>query len=104
MFLSMMGCTVVEAASPALLALLDETKEAVQEKSSLLACAFLDPHLRDYILDIKCGNCETIGSKLKKCPCGKAYYCGTECQQAQWRAYKSEHKSAPVRKNAKVNN
>jgi hypothetical protein len=90
-FLSMMGCTKVETASPALLALLDETKEAVKEKSSALVFAFL-PHLGDYVLGIKCGNCEKIGSKLKKCPCGKAYYCSTECQKAKWRAHKSEHK------------
>jgi hypothetical protein len=34
MFLSMIGCTVVEAAFPALLALLEETMDDVQEKSS----------------------------------------------------------------------
>jgi hypothetical protein len=90
-FLSMMGCPQVEAASPALLALLNETREDVMEKSSRLAFAFA-PHLGDYVLGIKCGNCETIGSKLKKCPCGKAYYCSTECQRAQWRVHKSEHK------------
>jgi hypothetical protein len=103
MFLSMMGCTVVEAASPALLALLDETKEDVKDKSSLLAFAFA-PHLGDCLRGIKCGNCDTIGSKLKKCPCGKAYYCSTECQKAQWRVHKSEHKSAPVSKNVTANN
>jgi hypothetical protein len=91
MFLSMMGCTKVEAASPALLALLDETKEAVQQKSSLLAFSFL-PHLGDHVLGIKCGNCATVGSKLKKCPCGMAYYCSTECQKAQWKVHQSEHK------------
>jgi hypothetical protein len=93
MFLSMMGCTQVEAASPVLLALLTETlmDDDMKEKSCHLAFAFA-PHLGDYILGIKCGNCEAIGSKLKKCPCGKAYYCSTECQKAQWRVHKSEHK------------
>jgi hypothetical protein len=103
MFLSMMGCNVVEAASPALLALLDETWDDVEEKSSRLAFAFY-PNLRDCVQGIKCGNCETIGSKLKKCPCGKAYYCSSECQKAQWRVHKSEHKRLLVRKNAKANN
>jgi hypothetical protein len=92
MFLSVMGCTKVEAASPALLALLNETQGDVKEKSCHLLFAFA-PHLGgDYLLGIKCGNCETIGSKLKQCPCGKAYYCSTECQKAQWRVHKSEHK------------
>jgi hypothetical protein len=91
MFLTMMGCTQVEAASPALLALLNETLDDVKEKSCPLSFGFA-PHLEDYLLGIKCGNCDTIGSKLKKCPCGKAYYCSTECQKAQWRVHKNEHK------------
>jgi hypothetical protein len=102
MFLSMMGCTVVEAASPALLALLDETKVVVTAKSSRQAFAFA-PHLGDYVQGIQCGNCATVGPKLKKCPCGKAYYCSTECQKDQWKMHMSEHKSALARKNAKAN-
>jgi hypothetical protein len=91
MFLSIMGCTQLEAASPALLALLNETLDDVKEKSCPLAFAFA-PHLVDHLLGIKCGNCDTIGSKLKECPCGKTYYCSTACQKAQWREHKSEHK------------
>jgi hypothetical protein len=103
MFLSMMGCTQVEAASPVLLALLNKKQGDVKEKSCSLAFAFA-PHLGDYLRGIKCGNCETIGSKLKQCPCGKAYYCSTECQKAQWKLHKSEHKRLLVRKNATANN
>jgi hypothetical protein len=78
MFLSMMGCIHVEATSPALQALLTESllDDDVKENSYNLSFTFA-PHLGDYVLDIKCGtnlppNCETIGSKLKKRPRGKA--------------------------------
>jgi hypothetical protein len=66
MFLSMMGCTVVEAASPALLALLDETKEDVKSKSTRHAFAFA-PHLRDSSRGLKCGNCE-MDQSLRNAP------------------------------------
>jgi hypothetical protein len=90
MFLSMMGCPKVEAATPALLVLLNETLDDVKKKSCHLAFEFA-PHLVDHLLGIQCGNCDTIGSELKICPCGKAYYCSTECQKAQWKMHKIEH-------------
>jgi hypothetical protein len=89
MFLSMMGCTVVEAASSALLASL---KEWLRQNT---------PYTSDYAQDKKCGNCGMCGPKLKRCPCGKAYYCSDHCQRAKWEEHKSEHKSAIARENAK---
>jgi hypothetical protein len=88
-FLFLMGCTVVEAASSALLALLEET------------CRQDAPHLSDYHHGIKCGNCGIYGPKVKPCPCREAYYCSTQCQHAKWEEHKSEHKSAIARKNAR---
>jgi hypothetical protein len=101
LFLSMMGCTEVEAASPALLNLLEETLSHVLVET--YRHVFSDsPDIVDYSRGIKCGNCRKYETKYK-CPCGKAYYCSPECQKAQWEEHRSEHKSAFARKNAKMN-
>ena len=36
-----------------------------------------------------CANCAvTRHRKMRRCPCGKAYYCGRECQKEHWRRHK----------------
>jgi hypothetical protein len=100
LFLSMMGCTQVEVADPALLTLLTETWDGVMVETTRYACPD-SPHINDYSRGIKCGNCGLYGPKLQGCPCGKTYYCSTQCQNAKWEEHKSEHKSAIARKKAK---
>jgi hypothetical protein len=102
LFLSMMGCTQVELADPALFTLLRETWEGVMVETYRYSCPD-SPHLVDYSRGIKCGNCGMYGPKLQECSCGRAYYCSTRCQNAQWKEHKNECKSALARKNAKMN-
>jgi tetratricopeptide (TPR) repeat protein len=37
-----------------------------------------------------CATCGTVAPKLKKCPCGTAHYCGSECQKKDWPTHKEE--------------
>jgi tetratricopeptide (TPR) repeat protein len=37
-----------------------------------------------------CAACGTIAPKLKKCPCGTAQYCGSECQKKDWPTHKDK--------------
>jgi hypothetical protein len=40
-----------------------------------------------------CGCCELdTGAKMKKCPCGSAFYCSIEHQKSAWRAHMPIHK------------
>ena len=37
-----------------------------------------------------CANCAvTRQRKMRRCPCGKAYYCGRECQKEHWRRHQT---------------
>lgn len=38
-----------------------------------------------------CANCSiTSARKMRRCPCGGAYYCGSKCQKTHWPAHKPE--------------
>lgn len=97
LFFAMMGCTEIDEADPDLLNLWEATKEggdAALEKGDKAN----SPHLYDLSRGNKCGNCEKVGPRLKKCSCGGTYYCNVDCQTAQWKHHKNEHKARPKRK------
>lgn len=41
------------------------------------------------VMGKRCGYCgEREGSKLQKCACGVAFYCGVDCQRKHWKEHK----------------
>lgn len=99
-FLSMMGCSDVSGVDPALEALLVQSWSTVVTAKGLFDYD-VTPHLSDMSNGIKCFHCSKIGPTLKKCPCGKAYFCDNECMREKWSQHKMLHKATMAKKKAK---
>lgn len=97
-FLPMMGFTDIGAADPELLELL---KDRDSIRRSRRTSKEESPYMYDMERGISCGNCGLVGPNLRICACGKAFYCGDECQNARWKGHKNEHKKA-MRKMART--
>jgi hypothetical protein len=48
-----------------------------------------------------CTSCGTLQARLKKCPCGTARYCNSDCQRKHWPTHKPSHKAALLKKKKK---
>jgi hypothetical protein len=48
-----------------------------------------------------CSSCSARQAKLKRCPCGTARYCNSDCQRKHWPTHKPSHKAALLRKKKK---
>lgn len=92
---TMMGVEDVEEADLSLLNLLNNTWDEVNARSCRHLMPFDKmPAMHDMALGVKCMNCDKIGAGVKACPCGKAWFCGKECQRKKWPEHKKDHKLA----------
>jgi len=87
--MSMMSCSDVDAADPALLELLRETKDDVLRNNNAIKKNL--PHLSDMMQNKNCGDCQRVGLQLMKCTCGKAHCCNKDCQMAQSKMHKIDN-------------
>ncbi|CAB9528727.1 expressed unknown protein [Seminavis robusta] len=99
-FMAMMGCKDIDVADSTVLQLLEQQPKTAMKKVSPFSKK-ATPHLYDHAAGNQCGKCGKVGPSLKKCSCGKAYYCSKECQADQRRSHRADHNKAMKKDNKK---
>ena len=98
-FMAMMGCEHIGVANARLLKLLGQHVETQPVRDPFYKKT--TPHLYDSFAGNKCGKSGKVGPTLKKCPCGKAYYCSRDCQKEMWPTHRADHNKVMEKKQKK---